>query len=78
MKCAHCHHLDTTTHEKHWALGLGACHVIGPERTEGGKATIFVHILHEGECAKFEQADEAVIESRRQEWVKRKSNKGDR
>ena len=68
-RCAHCAHYDTTTHPKHWALGMGACPVTGPDRTEGGQATIFVHVTHQGECDKFRQATDEVIQSRREQYA---------
>jgi len=64
MKCAHCINLDTTTHERHAALGFGRCKV-APIAT-------FVSLTRDMECSKFEQASDSVIESRRADWKKRK------
>jgi hypothetical protein len=67
MKCAHCSNLDTTTHERHAALGFGQCKV-APIAT-------FVSLTRDRECSKFKQASEQVIEARRTDWNNRKKGK---
>jgi len=67
MKCAHCSNLDTTTHERHAALGFGQCKV-APIAT-------FMSLTRDNDCAKFAQASEQVIAARRMDWNNRKKGK---